>query len=273
MGTQALAVQGAGTDIMKGGVGFNFDLIKPTFIKLVQPTTKTTGDERPGQFVDELSGNVFNELQVVPLVIRNNRVLYDGDGGFGAPPLCRSNDGFVPSPFAQFPQAKTCAMCPKSKWVKRADGSSIKPPCSEIKQMVFIHKETGLPRKINFARQALTPVKKLIDQLVQDSAMTREKTGRARNIFDYTFTISSVLISNDKGRFYVPKFSGVKAISLTQDAEGNQVSEFGPLYEKFVQNAAILQSQEQEENQTPDANSAQEILDAEIVSSDVAPAI
>jgi hypothetical protein len=213
--------------VVDGGLGFEDTYIRPTNVILVQNTTKNLDAVR-GKLFDELTSTNLDSIGVVPLKIFRGRALFPS-GVFvtGQAPLCRSNDGVAPSKDVEFPQSDLCARCPKGSWDdydrKTRKGA---PTCKEKWRMLFIMKETGLPRWISIGGESLKPFRVVLEQLKQDAVMEKAKGGPSRNLFDYTFTITSAGVSNDRGMYYVAKFTDVKRL---QDS-----SEYGPLYQQYV---------------------------------------
>lgn len=253
---QALAVrQETAGGLVPVGLGFDDGYIKPTYIELIQRTSKRP-DVKPGKLYDVLRQMELDAVQVVPLALRPGRVLFPDDGQLGAEPLCRSNDGIRPSPFAQFPQAEACADCPKSSWAnynrKTKQG---KPPCKEKWQMLFIVRDWGLPRKISIGGMSLTPFKNLREQLKQDAVIAR-MNGQTRNLFDYTFKLSTQFVDGNKGAYFTLKFTDVKLIA-EEDRE-----QFGKLYQLYVMSQQARAAQAAEEESTEPVG---EVVDAEVV--------
>jgi hypothetical protein len=239
--------------LASGGIGFEDVFIKPTFIELAQKTSMKHKDAQPGKLYDVLTGENKDSIQVVPLALRRGRVLFPEGGNLGAQPLCRSSDGLVPSPFVQFPQHHNCKECPKGSWdnYDRKTGKG-KPECKEAYQMLVVIRDTGLPRKVKIGGSSIAPVKQLMEHLKQNAIESKMKGEGNRNIFDYTFTISSQYIESPKGNFYTLKFSDVKRIS--------NIGEFGQLFVQYVQ------SQKAKQAEAEDAQSAvEQAVEAEVV--------
>lgn len=232
--------------------GFEDVRLKPTNIELVQRTSRVEG-AIPGKLRDVLTGAHFDTIEAVPLRIFKGRVMFPPGGDLNAEPICRSNDGVVPSKFAKFPQAANCKACPKGQWV-----NGQKPACSEKWRVLLINRETGLPRYLTVGGMSLKPLKLLTEQIKQDIEMAKYK-GQIRLPYGYAFTIGSQFVQGQKGSYYILKFTDVKYMS--------NPDEFGPLFKEYV-----MRSNQQIEEQmaTQDAenvkNSAtSEIAEAEYV--------
>lgn len=209
--------------------------IRPTNIILVQNTTQEAGSARPGQLLDQLSQEVFDEITLVPLRVINNRVMFPPDsfGGPAGEPICRSSDGVYPSPFAKQPQAESCAVCPNSKWV-----GNKKPVCSERKKLLAIIKETSLPRYIQFSGLGVKVLMSVLETIKQDQIVVFKKTGVVYPLYGYYFTLRGVKQVSTKGVFYTPKIENLRKM---QDP-----NEFGPLFTEYVVNRQQLEAAEDE---------------------------
>jgi hypothetical protein len=223
--SEALVVLNQPTALATGGLGLDGFSLKPAAMKLVQKTT--TGDGViPGKLLDTLSGTHYDSVQVVPLSIRVGRVYFPPSGELGATPICRSDDGIVPSPNAAVPQSPTCATCdhgPKM-WAKfKATG--IKPDCDERFNILFVTRDSGLPYYLSINGKSITALKKLKDAIYRDVLVAKSK-GEARSLFDYTFEIKPVYVQGKKGSYYVLSFINLAKVT--------NAGEFGPMYAEFV---------------------------------------
>jgi hypothetical protein len=214
-----------------GGMGLEETFIKPTWMELLQRTSKRK-DVRPGKLFDVLTSTEYDSVQAVALNVRRGRVYFPPGGDLTAKPICRcdgiSPDGkYRPSEFAEFPQAEFCTSCAQSSWdnYDRKKGTG-KPPCQEAWSMLFVLRETGLPRRINIKGTSLAPTKQLMEQVKQDIIMAKAKGEGNRNFFDYTFTISTQFVEGGKGSYYILKYTDVRRIT--------NIGEFGPLFTQYV---------------------------------------
>lgn len=223
--------------------------IKPSNITLIQPMTQNPRNARLGQYLDELTGEVHDTLTVVPLRVSRNRVLFPQGNSFGGDPICRSTDGVYPSPFAQSPQAQSCAVCPQSEWVNNK-----KPPCKDTLNLLVIVKETGLPRYLNFSGMS---VKVLRDALegIQQSIKVREKTSGVKgNLYDYYFTLS-IDVVRKQTVYAMHRIENITAVKET--------SEFGPLFKEYVLDR--LHDPEEREAEAVVNNAVDKAIDAVMV--------
>jgi hypothetical protein len=234
-----------------GGIGLEDVYIKPTYVELIQRTTRRK-DVKTGVLFDVLTGTEYEKMQVVPLALRRGRVYFPEGGGLGAKPLCRSSNGIQPSEFAQFKQASLCANCPKGSWENydRKTGQG-KPECKESWELLFVMRDNGLPRKITIGGMSLAPTKNLLEHIKQDAIISRANKEGNRNIFDYTFTITPQFIEGAKGSYYILGFKDVKRI---QD-----IGEFGPLFMTYVQSKKAQQAEVEDAQGVVD-----EVVEAEV---------
>jgi len=256
MSTALVTVNDTPTDLATmSGLGLEDVKLKPTTVELVQRSTKRQ-DAQPGKLFDTLTETNYDSLQVVPLLIRNTRVLFPEDGGLGADPLCRSNDGIVPSANVQFKMADYCNKCPKSSWSSydRKTGKG-KPPCQAKKELLMILKDGCVPRRMSFGRTSLKPFETLLSRIKEDLQKAISKGEKGVNLFDYTFTISTTFVEGKYGSYYIAKFSDVKRVATN--------SEFGPYYVEYVQQARAKED--------PDVIEADDAI--EVAVEEAAPAI
>jgi hypothetical protein len=200
----------------------NIGKLKPSNIILVQNMTQDPKGAKPGQFLDQLTGEAYDELTLIPLRIVEQRVLFP-PGEFGQSPICRSEDGLVPSPFAQFPQAKSCDTCPKSQWLNKQ-----RPPCNMKFNMLVLSKETKVPHWLQIGGTGIRPTRDMIDTITRDVYIMQQTQGKTYRLYDYFFTIKSEQVKGKQGIFYVPRYTSVLKVQ--------NPGEFSPFFEEFVKN-------------------------------------
>jgi len=206
--------------------------LKPTNILLVQNTTRETKSARPGQLLDTLTEEVYDALTVVPLKVMRQRVLFPpGELDLDADPVCRSNDGVVPSQFAKAPQSRACKTCPHSQWI-----SGKKPPCAEKMKLLMIIKDAGLPRTFNVGGKSLTTLKNVLQRIQEAIRMQQAKGGEPLHLYDFFFEIRSEKVTG-KFSYFVARFDNVKRVAT--------IGDFGPLFIEFVLNRKYQDAEEQ----------------------------
>lgn len=194
--------------------------IKPSNLTLIQPMTQNPRTARVGQYLDELTGEAYDSLTLVPLRVTQTRVLFPPGNSFGEEAVCRSNDGIYPSPFANAPQAQSCATCPQSKWVDNQ-----KPPCRLNLNLLAVVKETSLPRYVNFTGTGVKVLRMALESIQQDIMLMSKTQNKKYNLYDYFFTLT-VDVIRKTSVYAMPRIEGIKKVS--------NPSEFGPLFQEFV---------------------------------------
>lgn len=236
--------------------------VRPSNIVLVQNTTRDPFGARPGQFLDTLTHEVYDEITLVPLRVSPNRVMFPPGsfGGDAGEPICRSSDGVYPSPFAKVPQAESCAACPNSKWVGKN-----KPACPERIKMLGIIKDTSLPKYFQFSGMGVKVIKLTLEAIKQDAIVMAKKSGKTYRLFSYYFTLKSQRESNSRGVYYVPRIENLLKV---QDP-----TEFGPLFMEYVVNVVRDNDVDDEEiRQEAQVNAAVDtVVDAQVVQDDEPP--
>lgn len=229
--------------------------LRPTYLVLVQNTTIDSQGAKNGQILDVLTGEAYDELPFVPLKVIKQRAYYPPGAPIakGVKPLCRSNDGLVPAPTVEVPQAVSCLKCPKGVWV---DGK--KAPCSERLKVLGIMKDTGLPRIFQCNGKSITALRKALERIQQTIIAIQMKEKKTLNLFDFYFTLTS----EKSGAYYVARFEKILRVA--------NPGEFGPLFEEYVIRAKYREEDEEEavESATVDSkidNAVSNVVDAQIV--------
>ena len=185
------------------------DVVLPRYAA-VQPTSQ---EGTPGTFRSNLTGEERSELRLVPLRIQRGRVLWSDT--LGADPVCKSNDGFHPSPAVDAPVNEACStvagrrlrpVCPMAQWQRtRIEGGPAKderPKCRETYAMIALDLESETPFLVSFSGTGLRAVRVLRTVLFQ------KKLG----LGEASTTLKLRRETNGKGAYYVPEFADVKAV-------------------------------------------------------------
>ncbi len=239
--------------------------LKPSNILLVQPATRECGSARVGQLYDTLTTEVYDSITVVPLKVTSQRVYFPpGEIDLDAEPICRSNDGVVPSPFAQAPQSLTCSTCEHSKWV---DGR--KSACAQKLKMLVATKDTGLPRFFTAGGKSITALRGVL-QRINEAITVNEANIRAGKknadgselrplaLFDFFLTISSEVV-NGKFKYAVARFDNLKRVANPGD--------FGALFTQFVLQRKLQEQEERAAFNEAETNKAVSgVVEAQFVS-------
>lgn len=240
---------------------------KPGNITIIQPTTRETFGGKPGQLLDSFDNSLYNEIDVIGLRHSLGRVYFPENGDLTAGPLCKSNDGRVPSPFIINPPANKCgdwangrfiATCPKAKWNK-AGGKNIPPPCSDTRRLIVAIKETGMPAFLNVKKTSIAPYEMALNSIKKDIALNFQKSGLKLNLYDYTFTIKTTKATNTKGAFFVLAFENIKRVP--------EPGQYYPLYHETVVKYKTMLEEEQQNAVSEGAveNAINSVVDAEFV--------
>ncbi len=234
----ALALSGAGAlagysqpDDALAAFGVSEDeALKPSRLDLLQPIQIADAPGlTAGKFRDSMSNIQFDKLNVVPLLIREGRVLFPPGGELGAKPICRSNDGKFPiisEDIVRQDGGDGCAKCPKSQF-HRVGGKVIRSECNQTMSLLIAELETQLVYRYNVKGMALGPMKDLRETIAKMFRTAKFK-GEYLPPYAMTFELSSVKIKGAKGTYYVPKFTP------TGRVHPNDVQYFEHIANKFT---------------------------------------
>lgn len=116
-----LAEMEAVSNAAKQDIDLNEDVRLPS-LRLVQATTQDAGDARPGQIIDTMTGEAFDEVEILPVTFFKSRALFGGNA-IGDPPTCSSPNAL--DGYGEFGDTLTakgplgggdCRTCPQSSW-------------------------------------------------------------------------------------------------------------------------------------------------------------
>jgi hypothetical protein len=185
--------------------------LKPSNINLLQPIE--TADEEgliAGRFRDAQSNMQFETMNLAVLKIQPARVCYPPGSDRGSKPLCRSNDGVLPvinEDLIRQDGGRGCAACPMSAW-KKIQGRSIKPPCREVINFLFVGIETEFVYRLNVKGTSLAALKDLRQTLVKSVGYAKSK-GVLIPYYGIIMQMGATKIKNNLGTFFNPKFTPV----------------------------------------------------------------
>jgi hypothetical protein len=235
--------------------------VRMTHLTLVQNTTRDSKGARPGQILDVLTEEAYEEITVVPLQIIRPRVLFPPNSDLEAEPLCRSNDGLVPAPNVKNPMSNSCKSCRYSQWV-----NGKRPPCDAKIQLALIIKESNLPRYFSAGGKSITAINDKFEVIRQDMIKKKSMKGLSLNLYDYAFTLSGDRVNGKQGSYYVARISKIE-----------QISEPGKFREAFVQYILSRKYDEQVAGEVNAADNAEQAvnnavdnaIDAEVVNVEI----
>lgn len=236
--------------------------LKPTELVLIQNTTQNMGAARPGQFLDKTFDVAYDEVPAVILDFWYPKVLFPpGQFVSGVKPICRSNDGIVPSPYVETPQSSSCKGCVHNIWKKAPGGKSIPPDCRDKLRMLLIMTDSMLPRMITFTGKSITSAKMFLEAIKQQQVIAKFQRNVIANLHDFTFLLKADRVPGPSGVGYVARFASAKL----KDAE---IGKFDSAYHAYV-SAYRNSSEEGEEGAAPVESKPAEdglVHEAEIVS-------
>lgn len=172
------------------------DIVIPV-LRIVQPTSQW---EAPmGTFFDAQTGETWEEIKAVFIKSSWGRVKFKDDISEKGIE-CKSSDRNFPSPSIENPPAQECSKCPYSKW-----GEDGEPPiCKEtLNNIIYmIPKEAkspldGIPYLFSVHGMNLKPLKMALSSLIT----------RGKPIYSRIFNLTLELTKNEKGKFYVVKYT------------------------------------------------------------------
>lgn len=231
------SLQVTGQQSVTVGEGLNDVFLRPTVMELVQRTSqKVTDPTAYGKLRDTLSGELYPTLGVIPLKISTSRVYFKAGSDFGSDPICRSDDGIVPSPFALVKQNEDCASCEKSQWFNNQ-----RPPCQEQKKLLFLMEDNTLPYMINFKGASIKPFRFAMEYIYRD-ILSAKSRGVFRQLYDYRLDLKPSMVQGSKGTYYVLNLLNIKPIS--------DPGKYGPMYLEFAKAARNVPPEAAQEQRT-----------------------
>ncbi len=226
--------------------------LKPANIILVQNTTRDPKTARPGQLLDLLTEEVYDSITIVPLKVMKQRVMFPPGSDLDADSVCNSNDGIVPSMYANVPQSATCASCPHSQWI-----NGKKSACADKLKLLYVIKDKGIPRTTTFGGNSITALRSVLQRIKEVIRVSKANGGEPLHLYDFFFTLKGV---RGPGTYvyYVARFENVKRLA--------NIGEFGPVFEEFVIQRKYQQAEEDAVVSEAQADQAvSEIVTAEFV--------
>lgn len=184
---------------------FEDDVIVPR-VSIVQPVSR---EGTPGRLKMNITGEERETIDLVVLRVQRGKVLWNST--LGEDPVCRSNDGLVPS--AENPQSDVCCevhgahlrpVCPAATWrQKPGNGGRLEPPaCRDTYTVIAFDLTTETPFLMALHGSGLRAVRVLRTVLLQ----------RRLNIYDAACTLRLRKQTNGKGTYYVPEFTDVRPV-------------------------------------------------------------
>ena len=185
--------------------------VKPSYVKLVQPTTQKPAGLgelfNVGDWIDGESADVLNKHKFVGLRIESSRIYFPPGGG-NTKPICKSDDTVVPSKFVDTPMAATCASCQYGRWGKTVEGKAIPPPCGIVKTLLAVDADTMLPVKISFTKGNIPTVDEFIKSMKKRAMSARARGVKDADLYSFYFTLGSIKAKTTANRNATISYAG-----------------------------------------------------------------
>jgi len=176
------------------------DIVFPR-LKLIQPVASGGGLGKPGEFVNDLTGEVFASRKIQFARLSKGQVLWGDDSEV---PLCLSRDGKLPDPSIENPPAVECETCPKTEWV---DGK--RPECAKTYSFAVVDLESNMPCMLQLSRTGEPAAKQAISYAFLNQAPLR----------DVRCTMTSKEVRSGRNTYYVVVFQGFEREACDKAAE------------------------------------------------------
>lgn len=192
-------------------------------VKIVQMTSEefTKDGIAPGSFYNTVTKESSETLDCVLLALGKSRVMWPAQFKRGDKPLCRSFDGINKTEGCG--EAK-CAKCDYAVWPE--DGGT--PPCTQGYVWLAVDAE-GRPFRISAQGSSVSPTKDFINAV----APKLRRGNTSLGIFVFKIRLSTEKLSNDKGTYFIIKYSLIGTIEPSKYSEFEGLS--ASLRELFLQ--------------------------------------
>jgi|GEM_PF-1063171 len=185
-------------------------------MKIVQPTSK---EGTPGKFFINLTGDEFEDLDIVVIKAMRGRVLWNRADQGSDKPLCRSADFMHPDSSIDNPPSPVCVkqlmnggktmlnpVCVNAGW-----NGNTRPACDETWNLLCVQKDDFLPFWISCSGTSIRPVKKYLSAIAL----------RRCPLWQFSTTITTEENKGDRGRYYSLKF--VSPTPITKELEADLI--------------------------------------------------
>ena len=162
---------------------------------------------KPGWFRDTVSSEEHESVRVHFVLWTRSRVYFENGGD--ALPRCKSAEGTRPSPDVVEPIHTVCGewnehglfvpRCPLARW-QTGEGDRRSPPCKEGWNLLGIAQQDGLPFWIGLKGSSLKPTRQFLTMCHARIRM------QGVHLFQCAITLTSSLVENQYGQFYVVQF-------------------------------------------------------------------
>lgn len=161
------------------------DILLPQ-LNIIQPTSKDS-EKGLGSFINSVTGDVYQKLDIVPILVQKGRVKFV-ESKMDLPPECKSLDGITSV------DGKICAECEYSKWGENSKA----PACAEQRNFPVLLVDDGSVAVLSMKRTAMPVAKQLITMI------TFKKTP----FFFYSVSFVTRKVEGSAGKYYVPEIQG-----------------------------------------------------------------
>ena len=260
MSSELAIVGQPNTALAPVGMGYSgssrlFDL-KPATLSIVQLNSTLEGAVKGKLIIDNDIDYMFSDMRVTLLAEpTEHRQYYIGEPG----ELNRSPDNLhcfcnnitrqydpetdrevetsEPDAKAKYPQAPSCATCPKGSWKQFRDkqDKGIQttkadiPPCELSYKAVLIDTVYKMPLNLYVRSTLKEGFEKAMKRLARKLELRSAVTGVAPNIFDVSFKMTTKLAERGKYKFYILEFSDFEGV------EDEDRIAFGAMFQKFAE--------------------------------------
>jgi hypothetical protein len=184
------------------------DIGMPPRLRISQPNRPITigSDEaRPGAIVNTLTGEQWDSLDMIVIVyLPHTRVMWPEQFSADSEPLCVSDDGGHPSRGSDM-LAGPCKVCPMAQFVEGK-----KPRCADQRNFLVYLPEIGEAAILTLQSTAIKEARQLT-ALTQGQGIKK------------TVTMSALKIKDDRGTWFVPRFSRGRALTIAEIMEVAEV--------------------------------------------------
>ena len=225
------------------------DIVIPV-LRIVQPTSQW--DAEAGTFFDAQTGEVFKEIEAIFVKSSWGRVKFKDDiseKGID----CKSTNRIFPT--VDNPPAQECSKCEYSKW-----GENGEPPiCKEtLNNIIYlIPKEAqspldGIPYLFSVHGMNIKPLKMALSSLIT----------RGKPIYSRVFKLTLELTKNEKGKFYVVKYTPDKWLS---PEVVNEFAKISTSYSRETIDKSLEKAEEEWTERQETQNEPEEIEPVEVI--------
>lgn len=238
MSTELTVLNNQNTSLaVPGGLGVDFSSklfqLKPATININQPNTTAEGAIKGKLRISE-TGDQFDEMFVALLLMpQEQRSYYVGESGqLNRTPdnlHCFSRDMQFPDKAAKYPQAQSCATCPRASWDlwRKTKLKTDIPACDAYYYALFIDTVYKMPLQMFIRSKSKQPFEAGMQNVARTLAKLKA-TGKNPNIFDIGFKLTTKKIQTGNLPSYILNLSDFRVIT---DEEREQ---FGDIYLQYT---------------------------------------